>query len=214
MTEIEVRQSVVDACRNLNALGVNQGTSGNVSVRFAERMLISPSAIAYEEMRPEQVAMMRLEGGEEWEGPCRPSTEWRFHRDILRGRTEVGAVVHAHPPFCTALAMARRGIPPCHYMVGVFGGSDVRCAEYATFGTEALSDAALRALEGRSVCLLANHGAIVCGPTLRRALWLIVELEAVARQYCASLAIGGPVLLSETEMAEARARLAGYGVEG
>ncbi|MBV8457713.1 MAG: class II aldolase/adducin family protein, partial [Acetobacteraceae bacterium] len=169
MTEQEVRQSVVEACRSLNALGVNQGTSGNVSVRFEGRILISPSAIPYEEMRPEQVPMMRLEGGEEWEGPCRPSTEWRFHRDILRDRAEVGAVVHAHPPFCTALAMARRGIPPCHYMVGVFGGSDVRCAEYATFGTQALSEAALRALEGRSACLLGNHGTIVCGPTLRRA---------------------------------------------
>ncbi len=123
-------------------------------------------------------------------------------------------VVHAHPPFCTALAMARREIPPCHCLVGVFGGSDVRCADYATFGTQALSEAALRALKGRSACLLANHGAIVCGPTLRRALWLMVELEAVARQYCGSLAIGGPVLLSKAEMAEARARLAGYGVEG
>jgi L-fuculose-phosphate aldolase len=214
MTEQAVRQSVVEACRSLNALGVNQGTSGNVSVRFGERMLISPSAMAYEEMRPEQVAVMRLEGDGEWEGPCPPSTEWRFHRDILRERAEVGAVVHAHPPFCTALAMARREIPPCHYMVGVFGGADVRCAEHATFGTQALSEAALRALEGRSACLLANHGAIVCGPTLRRALWLMVELEAVARQYCASLAIGGPVLLSQWEMAEARARLAGYGVEG
>jgi L-fuculose-phosphate aldolase len=214
MTEQEVRQSVVEACRSLNALGVNQGTSGNVSVRFGAGMLISPSAIPYEEMRPEQLAVVRLDGDSEWEGPCRPSTEWRFHRDILRERAEVEAVVHAHPPFCTGLAMARRGIPPCHYMVGVFGGSDVRCAEHATFGTQALSEAALRALEGRSACLLANHGAIVCGPTLRRALWLMVELEALARQYCASLAIGGPVLLSEAEMVEARARLAGYGVEG
>lgn len=214
MTEEEARQSVVEACRSLNALGVNQGTSGNVSVRFGNGMLISPSAVAYEEMRPEQVAVMRVDGGGEWEGPCRPSTEWRFHQDILRERPEIGAVVHAHPPYCTALAMARRGIPPCHYMVGVFGGSDVRCGDYATFGTQALSEAALRALQDRSACLLANHGAIVCGPTLRRALWLMVELEAVARQYCASLAIGGPVLLSEAEMAEARARLAGYGVEG
>jgi L-fuculose-phosphate aldolase len=214
MTEQAVRQSVVEACRSLNALGVNQGTSGNVSVRFGAGMLISPSAIPYDEMRPEQVAVVRLHGDGQWEGPCRPSTEWRFHRDILRARAEIGAVVHAHPPFCTALAMVRQGIPPCHYMVGVFGGSDVRCADYATFGTQALSEAAVRALEGRNACLLANHGAIVCGPTLRRALWLMVELEAVARQYCASLAIGGPVLLSETEMAEARARLAGYGVQG
>jgi L-fuculose-phosphate aldolase len=212
MTEQAVRQSVVEACRSLNALGVNQGTSGNVSVRFGAGMLISPSAIPYDEMRPEQVAVVRLHGDGQWEGPCRPSTEWRFHRDILRARAEIGAVVHAHPPFCTALAMVRQGIPPCHYIVGVFGGSDVRCADYATFGTQALSEAAVRALEGRNACLLANHGAIVCGPTLRRALWLMVELEAVARQYCASLAIGGPVLLSETEMAEARARLAGYGV--
>ena len=212
MTEQDARQSIVDACRSMNALGINQGTSGNISVRLADRMLISPSAIPYEEMRPEQIATMDVtdETGA-WVGPWPPSTEWRFHLGILRARPDAGAVVHAHPTFCTALAIARRGIPACHYMIATFGGDDVRCADYATYGTLELADRALQALEGRNACLLANHGMIVCGPTLKRAMWLAVELETVARQYWYSLLIGGPVLLDDAQIAETAAKLAGYG---
>ncbi|HEY5300844.1 MAG TPA: class II aldolase/adducin family protein, partial [Acetobacteraceae bacterium] len=137
---------------------------------------------------------------------------WRFHRDILRARPEIGAVVHSHPTFCTTLAIARRNIPACHYMVAAFGGPDVRCADYATFGTQELSDHALRALEGRNACLLANHGMIACGPTLARAMWLAVELEAIARQYYHSLLIGGPHLLSDAQIAETARKLSTYGV--
>jgi L-fuculose-phosphate aldolase len=212
MSEFEARRSVVAACRAMNALGINQGTSGNVSLRHSADMLISPSAIPYDEMRAEDVAAMPIAGEYgAWRGPLKPSTEWRFHLGIMRGRPEVGAVVHGHPPFCTALAVARRGIPACHYMIAAFGGTDVRCAPYATFGTEELAAHALRALEGRNACLLANHGMIVCGPTLKRAMWLAVELETIARQYYHSLLIGGPVLLSEADIAATAAKLQNYG---
>jgi len=215
MTEQEHRAALVEACRAMGTLGLSQGTSGNISVRHGDRMLISPSATPYETMRPEDVATMPVHGEYgAWTGPLRPSTEWRFHLDIMRARPECGAVVHGHPTFCTALAIARRPIPPCHYMIAAFGGGDVRCAPYATFGTQALSDHALRALEGRNACLLANHGMIVAGPSVARAMWLAVELETLAKQYWHSLHCGGPVLLSQDEIADAAARFAGYGIQG
>lgn len=213
MTEEEARQSVVDACREMNALGINQGTSGNASLRFGDRMLITPSAVPYDSMTAGMVASVPLEGDPEaWEGPSKPSTEWRFHRAVLLGRPDAAAVLHAHPAHCTALAIARRGIPACHYMVGVFGGDDVRCAPYAAFGTPELAAHVLAALEGRDACLMANHGMAVCAPGMEKALWLAVELEALARQYLLSLQVGGPVLLSGAEMADARGRMAGYGL--
>jgi L-fuculose-phosphate aldolase len=212
MTEAEAREALIAACRSMNALGINQGTSGNISIRMGDTMLISPSATPYDTLRPDLIARMPLDGDGVWEGPLPPSTEWRIHRDILRDRPEIGAVVHAHPMYCTALAMARRGIPPCHYMIAAFGAHDVRCAPYATFGTPDLSAHAVEALRGRLACLLANHGMVACGPSLRKAMWVAVELEAVARQYCQSLAFGGPVLLTEAEMDAALARFSGYGL--
>ncbi len=217
MTESEARKAIIDACRAMNAAGLNQGTSGNISMRHGATMLITPSATPYETMRPEMIAAMPL-GGEygSWSGPLKPSTEWRFHLDILRSRPDAGAVVHAHSPFCTTLAVAQRPIPACHYMIAAFGGTDVRCAPYATFGTAELSAHTLVALAGRSACLLANHGMIVCGGTLARAMWLAVELETIARQYWQALLIGGPVLLNDTEVAEAASKFGSYGapVEG
>ncbi len=211
MTETEIRQSIIDACRSMNATGLNQGTSGNISVRHGDTMLITPSATPYDRMRPEDIAAMPVARDYgSWSGPLKPSVEWRFHLDILRARPEVGAVVHAHSPYATALAMTRRSIPPAHYMIAAFGGSDIRCADYALYGTEALSAAALAALEGRLGCLLANHGMIAVGPSLERAMWLAVELETLARQYHATLTIGGPVLLTDAEMAEALAGFASY----
>jgi L-fuculose-phosphate aldolase len=207
------RQSIVEACRAMNALGINQGTSGNISVRHGRTMLISPSAVPYEAMSAAQIAAMPIEGEYgAWEGKLPPSTEWRIHLDIMRGRPEVGAVVHGHPTFATTLAIARREIPACHYMIAAFGGADVRCAPYATFGTKELSEHALRALEGRSACLLANHGIVVCAPTLARAMWLAVELETIARQYYYSLLIGGPAILADAAVAETAAKLGSYGL--
>ncbi len=214
MNEKELRRALVEACRAMNALGINQGTSGNISVRHGGTMLISPSAVPYDTMAPEMVCAMPIEGEYgSWKGKLRPSTEWRFHLDIMRSRPDVGAVVHSHPTYCTTLAIARKEIPACHYMMAAFGGSNVRCAPYARYGTEALSNNALRALEDRRACLLANHGMIVCGPSLSKAMWLAVELETIARQYYHSLLIGGPVLLSDAEIAETAAGFASYGVQ-
>jgi L-fuculose-phosphate aldolase len=211
MTEADLREAIVHSARAMNALGINQGTSGNISVRCGETMLITPSATPYEAMQPDDIAAMPLDGDGAWTGPLKPSTEWRFHRDILCGRPDAGAVVHSHAMYCTTLAVARREIPACHYMIAAFGGDSVRCAPYATFGTAELAHLALTALEGRHACLLANHGMIVVGSTLAKAMWLAVELETLARQYYQSLLIGGPCLLSAADMAEAMQAFAGYG---
>ena len=213
--EKDLRQAIVDACRAMNASGLNQGTSGNISARFEDRMLITPSATPYDAMTAEMIAEMPLDGADygAWDGPLKPSSEWRFHLDITRARPEVGAIVHCHPTFATALAMTRRGIPSAHYMIAAFGGMDVKCSDYATFGTPELSAAALAALEGRTACLLANHGTIATGATLDKAMWLAVELETIARQYYHTLAIGGPVLLTEAEIADTAASFSTYGLQ-
>ena len=209
--EKSLREAIVAQCRHMNASGLNQGTSGNISARLGEAMLITPSAVPYDDMTPAMIARVPLDGSNDWEGPRRPSSEWRFHRDILRARPDANAVVHTHAIHCTALAMARRGIPAAHYMVAAFGGADVRCGRYATFGTQALSDTAVEALEGRNACLLANHGMIAIGPTLDRTMWLAEELETLARQYILSLQIGGPVILSDAQIDETLAAFEGYG---
>jgi L-fuculose-phosphate aldolase len=196
----------------MNATGLNQGTSGNISARFGDRIIVTPSAVPYDAMEPEMLASQRLDGPPEaWDGPLPPTSEWRFHRDILRTRPEAGAVVHTHAVHATALAIARRPIPACHYMVAVFGGPDVAVADYATFGTEELSANVLRALEGRNGCLLANHGAITFGPSLERAFWLMLELETLARQYILALQLGGPVILEDDRIGETMAGMANYG---
>lgn len=204
------RQAIIAACREMNALGINQGTSGNVSVRVETGFLITPSGIPYDEMAPAEIVEMDLEGG--YRGDLAPSSEWRMHRDIYRGHPEAGAVVHTHATFCTALACLRREIPAFHYMVAVAGGASIRCADYATFGTQALSDNMLEALEGRSACLLANHGMICFGPELKKALGLAVEVETLARQYWHASQAGEPVLLSEAEMNTVLERFKSYGV--
>jgi L-fuculose-phosphate aldolase len=198
-----LRQAIIDQCRALDALGLNHGTSGNISVRRGEAMLVTPSGTPAAAMTPETICEMPLSGGPaEASGPRAPSSEWRMHRDVLRARPEFGAVVHAHAPYCTTLAIARRGIPAVHYMIALFGGPDIRCADYATFGTQALSDNALAALEDRAGCLLANHGMLACGPTLEKAMALAVELESLARQHYQALLIGGGHVLSEAQVRE------------
>jgi L-fuculose-phosphate aldolase len=211
--EKRLRQEIIEKARWMNVNGLNQGTSGNISARLGDQMLITPSAVPYEKMEPAMIASLPLEGEYgAWRGDLPPSTEWRFHLDIMRARPEVGGIVHAHATFATVLSIARRPIPACHYMIGVFGGSDVRCADYATYGTKALSENALTALDGRSGCLLANHGMIAAGSDLDKAMWLAVELETIARQYYYSLLIGGPVILPDAAIDEARKSMEGYGL--
>jgi L-fuculose-phosphate aldolase len=210
--ELELRTAIVAACLHMNAIGLNQGTSGNISARFGGRMLITPSGVPYGDMAADDLAAMPIEGEYgSWDGPLAPSTEWRFHLDITRARPEVGAIVHAHSTFATALAIARKEIPACHYMIAAAGGPTIRCARYATYGTKELSDNALQALENRTACLLANHGMIATGPNLDKAMWLAVELETIARQYVVSLSIGGPVLLSDAEIARVKEGFKSYG---
>jgi len=207
--ENEKRQAIIDACRRMNALGINQGTSGNISLRHKDGVLITPTSVPYESMTPEQIVFMEMSGS--FTEGQRPSSEWRFHLDILRSRGEVEAVVHAHPTYATILAIMGLDIPPIHYMIAVAGGETIRCAPYATYGTQELSEHAIKALEGRMACLLGHHGMIAVGPSLAKALWLAVEVETLARQYHGCLQIGGPPLLSKAEIELVRRKMAGYG---
>jgi L-fuculose-phosphate aldolase len=196
----------------MNSSGINQGTSGNISVRFEDRMLISPSATPYDQMTPEMIASVGLEDTSgRYDGPLKPSTEWRFHQKLLRGRPDAGAVVHAHPVHCTALAQNRMTIPAVHYMVAAFGGHDVPLAGYALFGGEELARNVVSAMIDRHACLMANHGATVVGESLPKALWRMGELETLARGYILSLSIGTPHVLDRLQIEEALAAFADYG---
>jgi L-fuculose-phosphate aldolase len=204
-----IRTDIVAAMRDLLTLGLSQGTSGNVSVRAGDGFLVTPSGIPAEALRPEDIVAMQFDGG--FTHPLAPSSEWHFHRDILAARPDVNAVVHAHPTHCTAFAICGRDIPAVHYMIAAAGGPTVRCAPYAPYGTEALSAAALTALEGRMACLLANHGMIAIGSDLRKALWLAVEVEALCRQYAVALQVGNPVVLPDDEIWRTVERFKSYG---
>jgi len=206
----ETRQAIIDACLRMNAEGINQGTSGNISVRAGEQMLITPSGIPYDQMTPHDIVRVRLDNGHV-RGLHKPSSEWWFHRDLLVARPDVQAVVHAHPVHCTALAMLREPIPACHYMVGLFGGSDVPVAAYARYGSAALSEAVVEAMAERHGCLMSNHGATVMGEDLSKALWRLGELEMLAQSYLAARSVGNIVLLSDQEMAEAIEAFKDYG---
>jgi L-fuculose-phosphate aldolase len=204
------RQAVVAACRELARSGLTHGTSGNVSLRRdARRFFVSPTGMPYESLEPADIALVDIEG--RWFGPRRPSSEWRFHRDILRARTDVGAIVHTHSRHATALACTGRGIPAFHYMVAVAGGSEIRCAPYFTFGSQQLSDAAVAALAERKACLLANHGVIAVASDLSAALALAGEVENLAAQYAAALALGEVRVLDDAEMQRVLERFKSYG---
>ncbi len=204
-----MRTRVIAAANRLVELGLTRGTSGNVSARVDDGFLITPSGHPYELLRPELVVVMGMDGTVE--SSLRPSTEWRIHRDVLAARPEVGAVVHAHPPYATALACLRRDLPAFHYMVAVAGGTSIRCAPYATFGTQVLCDLALEALADRTACLLANHGILALGGDLDAALALALEVETLCEMYLHALEAGDPVLLSDEQMADVLEAFRGYG---
>jgi L-fuculose-phosphate aldolase len=211
---IELRRAVIDTARAMNGAGINVNKAGNVSVRCVRGrqagLLITPTGLDYDELQPAELPFLRLADGAAT-GGCEPSSEWRFHLDIHRARPELAAIVHTHSPSATALACHGRGIPAFHYMVAAAGGADIRCAPYATFGTQQLSDLALAALTGRKACLLAHHGVIACEASLAQALALAIEVEHLARMYLAALALGEPPRLSEEEMARVLARFEHYG---
>ncbi|WP_020395894.1 class II aldolase/adducin family protein [Thiolinea disciformis] len=212
--EYQLRTGLIQQARWMNANGLNQGTSGNISVRYHDSLIITPSARAYETLEPEHLAKIHLQQGYgSWQGSFKPSSEWRIHLDILKSRPEINAVVHTHASFATALSMTRRPIPPIHYMIALFGGKDIRCADYATFGTAQLSQLALEALHDRLGCLLANHGMIALGTSLPKAMWLAQELETLAKQYLYALQFGEPILLTDSEIEAARQQFSGYGLQ-
>lgn len=206
---LALREAMISTARKMNASGLNQGTSGNLSQRVEGGFLLTPTGMDYDSLEPEDIVLMRMDGSHE--GRRAPSSEWRFHRDVLAKRPEVGAVLHAHAMFCTTLACLHRGIPSFHYMVAKAGGADIRCAPYATFGTEELSRHAVEALEGRKACLLANHGMLAVGRDLADVFKLAVEVETLAAMYWRALQVGEPVLLDAAEMAKVVEKFKTYG---
>ncbi|MEY2644375.1 MAG: hypothetical protein RLZZ611_1024 [Cyanobacteriota bacterium] len=219
-TWLELRQRMVAVARRINAVGLNQGTSGNLSLRIPGGMLITPSSLPYERMEPQDLVALDLSGrplllAAIAPPPRQPSSEWRLHADILAGRPEIQAVLHCHSIHATALACHGRSIPPFHYMTAVAGGDDIRCAPYATFGTAELSQLAVLALQDRLACLLAQHGQVALGADLDQALRVAVEVETLARMYLQALQLGEPPLLSAAQMAAVHAQFRSlhYGVE-
>lgn len=206
-----VRQSLIEAAVAMNQSGINQGTSGNLSVRCDGGMLVTPSGIAYSGLEPADIVFVNDSG--EPSGHRLPSSEWRIHHAIYAARPEAGAILHAHPVFCTALACLHESIPAFHYMVAVAGGKDIPCAPYATFGSKELCDRVLETLEGRRACLMANHGLICVTENLDKALGLAIEVEQLARTYLQCLAAGKPVILEDAEMDRVLVKFRTYGVQ-
>ncbi|MCP3104354.1 class II aldolase/adducin family protein [Myxococcus sp. K15C18031901] len=204
-----LREAMIETCRKMNASGLNQGTSGNLSQRVDGGFLLTPTGMDYDVLVPEDIVFMRLDGSHE--GRRAPSSEWQIHRDLLAAKPEVGAVLHAHSMFCTTLACLHRGIPPFHYMVSAAGGTDVRCAPYATFGTPELARHVLEALDGRKACLMGNHGMVAVGADLPKVFKLAVEVETLAAMYWRALQVGTPVLLDDAEMARVLEKFKTYG---
>lgn len=212
MNEKELRSELVRFANKLDEQGLNRGTSGNLSARFGEGMLITPSGMGAEELTEDDIVFVLMDGTPR--GRWQPSSEWLFHRDIYVQRPEFGAVVHTHSVAATALACLRKAIPPFHYMIALIGGDNIRCAKYATFGTQALSDNALAALRGRKACLLANHGMIATGADLAEAYKITLEVETLSEMYLLALQAGEPVLLTAEEFRAAQERFASYGKPG
>ncbi len=204
-----LRAQIIDVCRRMEASGLNRGTSGNVSCRDGDHFLVTPSGVPVEQMTPSGIVAVGFDGHVIGHG--KPSSEWHFHRDILAARSDIHAVVHTHSPHATALACLRESLPPFHYMIAIAGGDTIRCAPYALFGTEALSQHAVAALEGRKACLLANHGLIALGRDLDEALTIAVEIESLCQQYLIARQVGQPALLSEAQMREVIDKFKGYG---
>jgi L-fuculose-phosphate aldolase len=214
---VSLQRDVIDTCLEMNALGINQGTSGNVSVRDGHHMLITPSGVPYAALNETLIVRMDMDAnvivGETHDAVgVKPSSEWRMHLDLYRSRPDVGGVVHTHSIHATAMATLHLDVPPFHYMVAMAGGRDIRCSKYATFGTKELSDHMLEAIADRKACLLGNHGVIATGATLPKALALAAEVETLCRQYTVARALGEPVLLSDEEMARNVVKFSTYGL--
>ncbi len=209
--EQALRQELVDAMQKMASMGLNHGTAGNVSVRHDGEFLVSPSGIPAEQLTAEMIVRLKEDGS--YEGAFKPTSEWRMHTDLLRQRPDVEAIVHCHSRFATTLACAHKTIPPLHYMTSVTGAGEILLAPYATFGSQALADGIVETLQGRFACLMANHGQIALGATIDHALGIASEVEVQASYYYGTLAIGGPVVLSDAAIDEVMDKFQTYGQE-
>jgi len=205
-------QQLLHTAGQMAQAGLNKGSSGNASIRLDDGFLITPSGVPAEQLSTDSMVYMDWQGTPE--AGKKPSSEWRFHRDILQARPEVNAVLHCHSMFATTIACMARPVPPFHYMIATAGGDDIRCAPYALFGTQALSDGAMAALQDRKACLLAHHGMIALGQGLPQALAIAVEVEGLCEQYWRLLQLGEPTLLTPEQMREVHAQFKGYGQWG
>ena len=213
MTELQIRKEIIATCLKMEAIGINQGTSGNVSHRWKDGILITPSGIAYDQLKPVDIVYVPFSSKEDHQGKHAPSSELDFHWDILKAKPEIDCVLHNHSTYATSMAICGMAIPAHHYMVAVAGGHTIPCAEYATFGTEQLSHNILKALEGYTACLLANHGVVTVAPNLPKALWLAVEVENLAKQFIMASQIGTPNILPPEEMDIIVAKFQSYGLK-
>ncbi|BCH27342.1 L-fuculose-phosphate aldolase [Mesorhizobium sp. L-8-3] len=210
--ELALRTELIEACRSMNRLGINRGTAGNISARYGDGFLISPTGIPYEKLEPEHVVAMNWDAT--FSGDVLPSSEWRFHRDILRARPDLNAVVHTHSTHATAVSILQKDIPAIHYSIAAAGGPTIRCAPYEIFGSQALADRVVKALEGRRACLMAHHGVIAAHVSIARALALAVTVEQLAQQYMLCLPLGEPPILSDSEIADVLEKFKTYGQQG
>jgi L-fuculose-phosphate aldolase len=208
-TSTKLREHIIQACHQLEVSGLNRGTSGNISCRDGDHFLITPSGMPTAQMHPASIVTMNLNGDVIGDG--KPSSEWHFHRDLLRHRPELNAIVHTHSPNATALACLREDLPAFHYMIAIAGGDSIRCAPYALFGTQTLSDYAVAAMKDRKACLLSNHGLIAAGRDLDEAMAVAIEIESLCQQYLIARQTGNPVLLSTQEMQAVIDRFQTYG---
>ncbi len=213
MNELNIRKEIISTCQKMEELGINQGTSGNISYRFNDGILITPSGISYEVLKPEDIVFVPFSSKKEYKGEYPPSSELDFHFDILKAKPQVDCVLHNHSIYATSMAICRMDIPAHHYMVGIGGGKKIPCASYATFGSSELSQNIIKALDGYHTCLLANHGVVTTAKTLKKALNLAVEVENLAKQYIMAKQVGEPVILSDKEMDKILEKIKFYGTK-
>lgn len=209
--ETNLRQQLTEQYQHVEKIGLNELASGNLSCRFGDGMLISSSGATSDTISPDTIVQVTLDG--EWEGDRKPSSEWRMHAAIYQAHEGTQAVVHTHSDYCVALACQMKSLPGFHYLVGSFGGNDVPCVPYSTFGTQSLGDDAAAALTDRTACLLGNHGMICRGRNLKSAVTLAHRLEIMCRQYVLTSQLGEPELLSDEQWTEFfdRAKKVSYG---
>jgi L-fuculose-phosphate aldolase len=209
----QLRDELIATARRMSELGLAPGTTGNVSVRTARGFVVTPSGMAYDQLRGDDAVAIDLDGAIR-PGQRAPSSEWRLHRDVLAARPDVCAIVHTHSLYCTSVSCLRRPIPAIHYMIIHTGGDEVPCADYATYGTAELAASVVRALGRGHACLMANHGMVALGDSLAAALRLAADVETLAAQYWHAAQLGQPHVLPADELDRVRAQFAGYGQRG